>query len=66
MKYTELKNTSETELKKMLDEKREALREARFKVSNDQLKDVRTIRELRTDVAQLLTRLKQLSTDTKS
>lgn len=63
MNFVELKNKSENELKKMLEEKRETLREARFKASNDQLKDVRTIRELRTEIAQLMTRLNQLTNE---
>lgn len=65
MDFKELNNKSESELRKLLDEKREALRAARFKASNDQLKDVRTIRELRTDIAQLFTRLHQPTIDKK-
>ncbi|MFC1662775.1 50S ribosomal protein L29 [Patescibacteria group bacterium] len=61
MKFKEIENKQETELQRLLAQKREDLREARFKVSNDQLKDVRTVRELRQEIAQILTRLNQLA-----
>jgi ribosomal protein L29 len=40
-------------------EKREELRELRFKVSEKQLKDVRSIREIKKAIAQILTLINQ-------
>jgi len=43
----------------LLLEKREVLSELRFKVSEKQLKDVRTIREVKKEIAQILTLINQ-------
>lgn len=61
MHYQEIKNKSLAELKKMLLEQREILRNLRFKDANKQLKDVREIRETRQTIARILmlTRLKK-------
>lgn len=61
MAFKDFLNQGEGELKKVLAEKREALRDVRFKASNKQLKNVRSIRALRADVAHILTRLHQLT-----
>lgn len=58
MEYTELNNKSEKELHDILAEKRTALRALRFKAHDQQLKDVREIRETRKIVARILTSLK--------
>ncbi len=55
MEFKELKKKSESELQKLLAEQREKLREMRFKDANKQLKDVRQIRAVRTEIAQILT-----------
>lgn len=55
MKAKELRDKSTGELKKMLQEERERVRELRFKVSQDQHKDVRELREARKLVARILT-----------
>ena len=59
MTTAELKQKSETELRRLLQEKREDLRDRRFRVAQGQHKDVREIRELKHDVARLLTMLAQ-------
>lgn len=58
MDYTELKNKTEKELHDILAEKRTALRALRFKAHDQQLKDVRDIRETRKIIARTLTALK--------
>ncbi len=58
MDYTELKNKTEKELHDILAAKRTALRGLRFKAHDQQLKDVRDIRETRKIIARTLTALK--------
>lgn len=53
--FTELKEKKETELRKLLAEDREKLRDLRFRVSQAQMKDVREIRALRIRIARILT-----------
>ena len=55
MKAKELREKSDGELRTMLQEERERVRELRFKVSQDQHKDVRELREARKLVARILT-----------
>jgi large subunit ribosomal protein L29 len=54
MKFNELKNKSVNDLQKGLAEMREQLRELRFKVSSDQVKNIRQIREIKKNIAQTL------------
>ena len=60
MTFTEL-TQSATELTKMLAEERGRLHDLRFKASVNQLKAVSTIRLHKKRIAQIETRLKQLS-----
>jgi len=46
---------SETEIVKLLDEKREALRQFRFKVSGGKVKDIKEGAKIRREIARLLT-----------
>jgi len=62
MKWKELKEKSDGELKKLLKGSREHLREVHFKVANDQLKNVREIRKVKKTIAQILTLLKERRT----
>ncbi len=55
MDYKDLKNLGLKQLHEMLAEKRDELRELRFKDSEKQLKDVRAIREAKKAIAQILT-----------
>jgi len=64
MKFSELKNKSSVELNRELTQLRANLRDRRFKVAQGQHKDVREIRELKTDIARILTRLQELTHQT--
>jgi ribosomal protein L29 len=57
MEYKELKKKSKTDLKKLLTETREKLRDLRFKDANKQLKNVREIRQNRQIISRILTLL---------
>jgi len=57
MEFKELIDKNELELKKLLEDNKEKVRELRFKDSNKQLKDVREIRRARQLVARILTLL---------
>lgn len=59
MKFKELKNKTEQELQKLLADWREKLRELRFKVASNQLKNVREVREAKKTIAQILFLLSQ-------
>ncbi len=59
MKLKDLQNKNKEELQEILDIKREKLRDLRFKDSNKQLKNVREIRLLKKEVAQILTIINQ-------
>lgn len=67
MDWNELNQKSPNELQRLLQEKRATLRDRRFKVAQGQHKDVREVRELKRDIARLMTKLHQPqpSTDTK-
>ncbi|MBT4120857.1 MAG: 50S ribosomal protein L29 [Candidatus Magasanikbacteria bacterium] len=58
MDIQDLKNKSIRELHELLAEKRNELRELRFKVSEKQLKNVSEIKKVRKTVAQVLTIIK--------
>ena len=62
MEWNELKMKSPIELQRLLQEKREQLRDRRFKVAQGQHKDVREIRELKHDIARILTKTSAAST----
>lgn len=55
MDFKELKNKTGEELHKILAENRDKLRDLRFKVANRQLKDTRSIRKIKKEVAGILT-----------
>lgn len=61
MDWSELRQKSPVELQRLLNEKRDLLRDRRFKVAQGQHKDVRELRELKRDIARLLTKLSQPS-----
>ena len=56
MKFTELPIAKDA-LQRLLEETREALRKARFSVSQKQLKNIRIIRTQRKTLARILTKL---------
>lgn len=57
MNFKELKQKNEIELKKLLADSREKLRDLRFRVASRQLKDVRQIRKIKKTIAKVLTLL---------
>lgn len=59
MKFAELKNKTKEEMTERLGVLRETLRELRFRVSTAELKNVREIRKLKKEIAQLLFCLKK-------
>jgi len=60
MKITELRQKSKSELQKLLQDSREKLRQLRFDLASGKVKNVREIRELKKDIARILTLLKTL------
>ena len=58
MKIKELKTKSIDDLKIMLTDSRLKLRDLRFKNASSQLKDVRELREIKKNIAQILTLIK--------
>lgn len=66
MKIKELKTKGKDELQKMLEDDREKLRQLRFDLSAGKVKNVREIRKIKKEVAQILTLLKtELPTEAK-
>jgi ribosomal protein L29 len=63
----ELKEKTEKELMKQLAEAREEIRKFRFSLSGAGQRDVKTVREMKKKVAQILTELKsrELNTEVK-
>lgn len=59
MKKTDFKTKSETELKKVLNEKRESLAKFKFGISGSRTKNVKEGRNTRRDIARILTVLKK-------
>lgn len=66
MKWKELQEKNENELKKLLAASREHLRELRFKAHNDQLKNIREIRIVRKNISNILTLIKQKQAKAKT
>ncbi len=56
---TELSQKPKNELKILLSEKRERLRQLRFKISSGKVKNVREIRMTKKDIARILTILQE-------
>lgn len=59
MNIKELKNLAEQELRKLIEDKKQRLRELRFDLSSGKVKNVREIRQAKKLVAQSLTILKE-------
>lgn len=58
MKLTELRQKSKDKLQKILRDKREKLRDICFNLASGKIKNVRKIRELKKDIARILTILR--------
>ncbi|MDQ5882927.1 MAG: ribosomal protein [Patescibacteria group bacterium] len=59
MKTSELKNKSKEELTKILDDSYRKLQELQFNLSSGKVKNVRTIKNLKKDIAKILTILNE-------
>ncbi len=55
MEIKELKQLSKEELKKKMEDAREKLRQMRFDLQAGKVKDVREIRQVKKDIARILT-----------
>ncbi len=55
MKIQELKQKSKAEFPKLIQESRERLRQLRFDISAGKVKNVREIRQIKKDIARMLT-----------
>ncbi len=55
MKFKELKTKPVAELRKILSEQQEKLRDLRFKIASKQVKNVRETRKVKKMIAQILT-----------
>lgn len=64
MKPRELRQKTELELKQMLGDSREKLRDLRFNLASGKVKNVGEIKELKKDVARILTLLRNYEKDT--
>ncbi|MFH0874257.1 MAG: 50S ribosomal protein L29 [Candidatus Komeilibacteria bacterium] len=62
MKFSELKSLEVAKLQELLAESRQKLQDLRFGVANNQVKQVRQLREVRSKIAQILTLIKQRQT----
>lgn len=60
MKLIELRKKSKEELQKILKDNREKLRQLRFDLSAGKVKNVKEIRNLKKEIARILTLLKNL------
>lgn len=58
MKIKDLREKTENELKSLLKEKREKMRQMKFDLTNKQLKNPRQIKEIKKDIARILTLLR--------
>ncbi len=54
MEFEDIKNKSAEEFRSLLNQKKEELRVLRFKVSEQQLKQLHTLKNLRREIAQIL------------
>lgn len=59
MKIGEIREKSKAELQKLLVENREKLRQLKFDLASGKVKNVRGIRQLKKDIARILTCLKK-------
>ncbi len=59
MKAGELRQKSEMELRRLLRDSRERLRQLKFDLASGKVKNVREIRQIKKDIARILTCLKK-------
>lgn len=63
MEFQDISKKTSADLQKLLAEKREELRDLRFKLASNQLKEVRTVRVVRNTIARINTRLRQIQSE---
>ncbi len=61
MKFQDLKQKPKDEIEKLLKDLREKLRQLRFDLVSGKIKNVKEIREIKKDIARILTFLRQNS-----
>ncbi len=59
MKNSELTQKDKKELEKMINEKKEKLRQMRFNLVSGKVKNIREIREVKKDIAKMLTKINE-------
>lgn len=59
MRIAELRQKSKSELQKLLQDSRERLRQLRFDLAAGKVKNVREIRQIKKDIARILTLLRE-------
>lgn len=55
MKVSELQQKSESELRQLLQDRRERLRQLKFDLASGKVKNIREIRQIKKDIARILT-----------
>ena len=65
MKISELRQKTESELRKLLQESRERLRSLRFDLVSGKIKNVREIRKIKKDIAKISTLLNEQKTENR-
>lgn len=65
MKISELRQKTESELRKLLQESRERLRSLRFDLASGKIKNVREIRKIKKDIAKISTLLNEQKTENR-
>ena len=65
MKYADLQKKTEEDMMKMLAEYRTRLQELGFKIAANQVKNVREVRQIKKDIARILTHLKATNKKTE-
>ncbi len=66
MKIDELRPKPKEEIGKLLEEKKERLRQLRFDLVSGKVKNVKEIREVKKDIARILTLLRKEALNSKS
>ena len=59
MKIQDIRKKSETDLLKLIDELRGTVRDVRFRIANKEIKNHQQLRQLRKNIARILTVLKE-------
>ena len=61
MRFTELRKKTKAELKKLCQDLRERLRALRFDLSTGKVKNVKEVRQVKKEIARILTLLRETS-----